>query len=245
MSLLDPSLRILCSKLIPGPGPEPEPRWAGLPFRRSWKTTFCLLLDLLEVLAAAGSMVQVQFSALLAAVSASWGFVQDRTLLLLKRVLLQEAGDDWSLGGLKSRDPDPGLRVLARSVLAAVSGGWLQTVQVEPGGFFGGTRPVPADQDQKPWGVTLRAVGLVVLRSTELQTLDPAGESSRDLDLTPSFKGEELLPASPDWLFLSVLLRGGQCLPGLWTRPQVVGLPGTVQWVSEGPAPLLLDPCSV
>lgn len=185
VSWLDPSLRILCSKLIPEPRPEPELRWTGSTFRRSWRTTFCLLLDLLEVLAAAGSVVgpevcqgPVQFSALLAAVSASQGFVQDRTLLLLKRVLLHKAGDDWSLGGLKSQDPDPDLGVLARSVLAAVRGGWLQTVQVEPGGFFGGTGPVRGDEDQRAGGVTLRAVGLVLLRSTELhvQTLDAAGE---------------------------------------------------------------------
>lgn len=186
MSSFDFSLRTLCSKLLP----EASSCWVGFTFRRSWETTFCLLLDLLEVLTASRLIVgpgfcqgplQVPSSDLLTAISCcTQDFVRTRTLLLLKRVLLQKAGDDWSLGGPRSEDQNSDLRVLSRSVLAAVADGWLQTVQVEPGGFFGGTRPVRGDDGPKPGGVMFRAVGLVLLKSTELQvqTLDAAGESS-------------------------------------------------------------------
>lgn len=197
MSSFDLSLRTLCSKLLP----EASSCWAGFTFRRSWETTFCLLLDLLEVLTASRLIVgpgfcqrplQVQFSALLTTISCcTQDFVKNRTLLLLKRLLLQKVGDDWSLGGLRSEDLNSELRVLSQSVLAAVADGWLQTVQVEPGGFFGGTRPVQGDDGPKPDGVMFRAVSLVLLKSTELQfqTLDAAGESSACLMVAPSAHG--------------------------------------------------------
>ncbi|XP_037549247.1 protein Lines homolog 1 [Nematolebias whitei] len=186
VSSFDLSLRTLCSKLLP----EASSCWVGFTFRRSWETTFCLLLDLLEVLTASRLIVgpefcqrplQVRFSALLTTISCcTQDFVKNRTLLFLKRLLLQKVGDDWSLGGPRSEDLNSDLRVLSQSVLAAVADGWLQTVQVEPGGFFGGTRPVRGDEGPKPDGVMFRAVSLVLLKSTELQfqTLDAAGVDS-------------------------------------------------------------------
>uniref|UniRef100_A0A3Q3ANT2 Protein Lines N-terminal domain-containing protein n=1 Tax=Kryptolebias marmoratus TaxID=37003 RepID=A0A3Q3ANT2_KRYMA len=175
----DFSLRIFCSQLLSEPRTEPA----------SWETTFCLLLDLLEVLTASRfisgpgicrSPPLVQPSALLRTIScSSQNFVKNRTLLLLKRVLLQKVGEDWSLRGPRSEDLNSDPRVLAQSVLAAVKDGWLHTVHVEPGGFFGGTRPVRGDEGQKPGGAALRAVSLILLKSAELQvqTLDAAGEN--------------------------------------------------------------------
>ncbi|XP_037835929.1 protein Lines homolog 1 isoform X2 [Kryptolebias marmoratus] len=144
----DFSLRIFCSQLLSEPRTEPA----------SWETTFCLLLDLLEVLTASRfisgpgicrSPPLVQPSALLRTIScSSQNFVKNRTLLLLKRVLLQKVGEDWSLRGPRSEDLNSDPRVLAQSVLAAVKDGWLHTVHVEPGGFFGGTRPVRGDEGE-------------------------------------------------------------------------------------------------
>ncbi|XP_038162751.1 protein Lines homolog 1 [Cyprinodon tularosa] len=170
----DGSLTAFCSKLLHED--RIEESWSG--------TTFCLLLDLLEALSASGLIcgagvcltcqkIPISHSAaLLMAVSRrSEYFVKKRTLLLLKRVLLQKPGEDWSLegvlsavGGRSSSDR----RVLAQSVLKAVADGWLHSVQVEDAVFFGGARRGRENEGLKGDGTMLRAVSLILLKSVEL-----------------------------------------------------------------------------
>ncbi|XP_008403169.1 protein Lines homolog 1 [Poecilia reticulata] len=184
VAAFDCSLTALCSKLLP------EER-TQVGFGGSWRTTFCLLLDLLEVLTAssfvcgAGLSLRsqripaVQSTALLMTVSCcSDYFVKKRILLLLKRVLLQKLGEDWSLEGValsvrEHRDLHADRCVLAQCVLQAVAADWLQTLQVERAVFFGGREK----EGQKPDGSMLRAVSLVLLKSVELhlQTAAAAG----------------------------------------------------------------------
>ncbi|KAM9764934.1 protein Lines homolog 1 [Menidia menidia] len=173
----DPSLRALTSKLL-----IEDRKEEGSGFGHHRGVTVCLLLDLLEALTAASwiceaevdlgpqTLIQSHSSALLTAVSCSSPyFVKRQILLLLKRALFQKLGEDWSLGGLKPGSGSSDTSVLARCVLTAVANNWLESVQVEPAAFFGGTRQVEAGERQKPGGVMQRAVSLVVLKSVQLQ----------------------------------------------------------------------------
>ncbi|XP_068427837.1 protein Lines homolog 1 [Clinocottus analis] len=184
LAALDFSLNALCSRFLPEEEPErpEEPEDLDLSDRR-WATSCCLLLELLEVLTASGlsccgdavllqsqRATHLRAAPLLAAVSRSPRyFVKRRALLLLKRAVLQTAGEDWALGGGRSRSLlHADTQALARAVLTAVADDWLQSVQVESASYFGGTGRDGGDGGQKPDGVVLRAVSLLLLKSVEL-----------------------------------------------------------------------------
>ncbi|XP_047437210.1 protein Lines homolog 1 [Mugil cephalus] len=182
VTAFDCSLSALFSRLLP----EERKYVPDFTSNKHWGTTFCLLLDLLEVLTAsrlmcgAGACLKSQriththSSRLLTVISCSSEyFVKKRALLLLKRALLQKVGEDWALGellatGLKCENLSSDMSVLVQSVLTAVADNWLQSVQVERAAFFGGTRHTEGAEDQKPDSVILRAVSLIVLKSIEL-----------------------------------------------------------------------------
>lgn len=116
--------------------------------------------------------------------SSTEGFVKKRALLLLKRAVLQKAGEDLALGdmvmtGLKHEHFSDDVSTLTQSVLTAVGANWLESVQVDSVAFFGGTRQ-GGDAPQKPDCVMLRAVSLLLLKSIELriQTAGGTGENA-------------------------------------------------------------------
>ncbi|AWP02064.1 putative protein Lines -like [Scophthalmus maximus] len=183
VAAFEPSLGALCSKFLP------EEKQRGMDFTSCdrWGTTFCLLLDLLEALAASSvicgaglkspRLVHIHSSALLTTISCSPEyFVKKRALLLLKRAVLQKAGEDWASGevlsaGRRHEHFSTDMIKLAQTVLAAVAADWLQSVQVESASFFGGNKH--SDGGQKPDCVMLRAVSLLILKSTELHIQAP------------------------------------------------------------------------
>lgn len=198
LEAFDSSLSDLCSKLLPGEGNEAAPRLMDFTSSRHWGTTFCLLMDLLEVLTASSlifgagvclrsqRLTHIHSSALLTMISSgsSEGFVKKRVLLLLKRAVLQKAGEDWALGdmvitGLKHEHFNDDVSMLTQSVLTAVGANWLESVQVDSAAVFGGTRH-GGDATQKPDCVMLRAVSLLLLKSIELniQTAGGTGEKA-------------------------------------------------------------------
>lgn len=195
LAAFDSSLSALCSKFLPGEGNEAT-RLMDFTSIRHWGTTFCLLMDLLEVLTASSlicgagvclrsqRLTHIHSSALLTMISCSSDcFVKKRALLLLKRGVLQKAGEDWALGdllftGLKPEHFNADMSMLSQSVLTAVAANWLESVQVDSASFFGGTRH-GGDDAQKPDCVMLRAVSLLLLKSMELhiQTAGGTGEN--------------------------------------------------------------------
>ncbi len=197
LAAFDPSLSALCSRFLPEERKEVTQHLVDFTCNRHWGTTFCLLLDLLEVLTASSficgagvclksqRITHIQSAVLLKVVSCSSEyFVKKRVLLLLKRAVLQKAGEDWALGevlftGLKYEHFNSDMSMLAQSVLTAVAANWLQSVQVECASFFGGTRHVRGDEGQNPDCVMLRAVSLLLLKSIELyiQTVGGTGEN--------------------------------------------------------------------
>uniref|UniRef100_A0A8C9XIJ3 Protein Lines N-terminal domain-containing protein n=1 Tax=Sander lucioperca TaxID=283035 RepID=A0A8C9XIJ3_SANLU len=206
LAAFDSSLSTLCSKFLPKERDETTRCLVDHPSSSSsgrWGTTFCLLLDLLELLTACSvicgagiclespRMTYVHSSALLMTISCpSEYFVKKRVLLLLKRAVLQKAGEDWALGevlltGLKHKHFDSDMSVLSQSVLTAVATDWLHSVQVESSSFFGGTRSIRGEEGQKPDCVMLRAVSLLLLKSMELhiQTAGRTGENPVGLQL--------------------------------------------------------------
>ncbi|XP_071346103.1 protein Lines homolog 1 [Trachinotus anak] len=191
LEAFDSGLCALCSKFLP----EERKEVRDFTSSRHWGTTLCLLLDLLEALTASRSMcdaalrsqrlTHIHSSALLTAVRCSSDyFVKKRALLLLKRAVLQKAGEDWVSGGV----PSSGLRyenlscdmsMLAQTVLTAVVADWLESVHVESARFFGGTRR----DGQKPDCVTLRAVSLLLLKSMELHIQTAQTEVDRTIEV--------------------------------------------------------------
>lgn len=159
-------------------------------------STAGLLLDLLEVLTASSLIggagvclrsqrtTMIYSSALLTTVSCSpQYFVKKRALLLLKRAVLQKAGEDWAPAGvlstgLRYKDFHSDMNMLAHSVLTAVAAGWLHSVQVKSASYFGGTKRIRGEEGHKPDCVMLRAVSLLLLKSMELhiQTAGATGE---------------------------------------------------------------------
>ncbi|KAM9366655.1 protein Lines homolog 1 [Symphorus nematophorus] len=199
LAVFDSSLSALSSKFLPEERTEAAQCLMDLrSSSRDWGTTFCLLLDLLEVLTASSVMsgagvclksqrlVYTRSSALLTAVScSSQYFVKKRALLLLKRAVLQKAGEDWAVGGellagLKYELFSSDMSTLAHSVLTAVAADWLQSVQVDAASFFGGTRHIGGDDGQKADCVMLRAVSLLLLKSMELHIHTAAGTAGVD-----------------------------------------------------------------
>ncbi|XP_056135378.1 protein Lines homolog 1 [Lampris incognitus] len=191
-----PCLSSLCSKLLPVEGGH------------CWESAVCFItpghrgatlstfLDLLEVLTATrllcGTTVCLQSQrlayihtpALLRIVHSDCDyFVKKRVLLLLKRTLLQKAGEDMALGEVSAAAPKDenfatDMTTLAESVLQAVHAGWLQYVPVEnAASFFGHASQVCVDGGQKSDYGMLRAVSLVVLKSLEFK-IQCAGETA-------------------------------------------------------------------
>ncbi|XP_037338666.2 protein Lines homolog 1 isoform X2 [Pungitius pungitius] len=192
LAALDASLSALCSKFLP------EERTAGAQCLMDATSTAGLLLDLLEVLTASSliggadlclksqRITIIHSSALLTTVSCSpQYFVKKRALLLLKRAVLQKAGEDWASAGLLStalryNNFHSDMNMLAHSVLTAVAAGWLQSVQVKSASYFGGTKVIRGEEGHKPDCVVLRAVSLLLLKSMELhiQTARATGVDS-------------------------------------------------------------------
>lgn len=146
-------------------------------------TTLCFLADLLEALAAsslicgAGScfrsqkLIHLHSPVLLKMVGcSSEDLVKKRLLLLLKRVVLRKAGEEWisgDLSGLKPEHFDTDVTLLTQSVVAAVGAGWLEGLQVDVCSSFWGSGSSPAEAPQPDY-VLLRAVSLLLLKSMEI-----------------------------------------------------------------------------
>ncbi|XP_040061096.2 protein Lines homolog 1 isoform X3 [Gasterosteus aculeatus] len=191
LAALDASLSALCPKFLP------EERAAGAQCLMDATSTAGLLLDLLEVLTASSLIggagvclrsqrtTMIYSSALLTTVSCSpQYFVKKRALLLLKRAVLQKAGEDWAPAGvlstgLRYKDFHSDMNMLAHSVLTAVAAGWLHSVQVKSASYFGGTKRIRGEEGHKPDCVMLRAVSLLLLKSMELH-IQTAGATGVD-----------------------------------------------------------------
>lgn len=189
----DSSLCALCLQYFPREEPE---RLTERPGSRQWGTTFCLLMDLMEVLTASSGtsaacfclqsqrVSYVHSAALLQAISrCTQSSVRRRALLLLKRAVLQRAGEDWSLGGAPETEPThehlgADVRTLSHAVLTAAAAGWMDGLQVDGASFFGGTRP-GGGQFQGADSVTLRAASLIFLKSMELHSQTAAGTGEK------------------------------------------------------------------
>ncbi|XP_055019131.1 uncharacterized protein lins1 [Boleophthalmus pectinirostris] len=167
----DPTLSAFCSQLLS------VDAGAGC---GGWGVSVSLVLDLLEVLCACRSACEQQGAALSAQcllclctskllILCSSPLLQPepavrrRVLVLLKRALVQRAGEDWTRGqsGLRCSD----VCLLANSVLRVAARGGLKGVLVEGESFFGGTAGSGPSVDN----VTLRALCLVLLKAMELQ----------------------------------------------------------------------------
>uniref|UniRef100_A0A1A7X3F4 Lines homolog n=1 Tax=Iconisemion striatum TaxID=60296 RepID=A0A1A7X3F4_9TELE len=180
VAAFDGSIMILCSKLLPEE--KTETTLDICTFTKSWTTTFCLFLDLLEVLTTSSisceagiclkghRIAQIHFSALLTVISCcSEVFVRKKILLFLKKVLLQKFGDNWFPRDGMSFGLSSDMGLLTQHVVQAVTAGCLERIQAEPAAFFGGVQHIQDDKGPKPDGVMLRAVSLVLLKSIELQ----------------------------------------------------------------------------
>ncbi|XP_017334154.1 protein Lines homolog 1 [Ictalurus punctatus] len=144
----------------------------------------CALLDLVEVLSAARrwhglcSSIQrlafLQTSALLhLTLSNMKEFVKKRALLLLKRILVQRAGEEWGFGDNHSNECDEeyctDLLVMADAVLQEVEAGWLRKFHVKTqASFFGGNKVNVSDGEMKD-AVMLRAVSLILIKCLEIK----------------------------------------------------------------------------
>lgn len=189
LAAFDFSLSALCSRLLSGEGNKAVQHlvdFSSSSSRRHWGTTLYLLMDLLEVLTASRwicgdsvclwsqRLTHIHSSVLLTLISCSSEcFVKKRALLLLKRAVLQKAGEDWALGdvlfpGLKHGHFTAEMNVLTESVLTAVAANWLDGIQVDSGSYFGGIRHAKRGDAQKSNCVMLRAVSLLLLKSMEL-----------------------------------------------------------------------------
>ncbi|KAL2088999.1 hypothetical protein ACEWY4_015898 [Coilia grayii] len=156
-------------------------------------TTLTTFMDLLEALTAArfrlGTCVSsqrllfTQTPALLQLLeSGSQYFVKRHVLLLLKKTVLQRAGEDWLMGAVSSeshRDPylAEDMGTLTEAVLQQVNCGWLRHVPVrDRPSFFGGATELSSAG--RADDVMLRAVSMVLLKSLEYQS--QSGHSKSD-----------------------------------------------------------------
>lgn len=109
-------------------------------------------------------------------------FVKKRLLLLLKRVVLQQAGEEWTSGALAAPSPwnfDTDTTLLAQNVLTAVGANWLEGVQVDISSSFWGTGSPHVDASKLDH-VVLRAVSLLLLKSIQIhiETASREGENT-------------------------------------------------------------------
>lgn len=188
LSRFDSSLSVLCLQLL-----NEDRNGANT---RPFGTTLCFLADLLEALTASSlihaagrcwqcqKLIQLHSSALLKTTScSSEDFVKKRLLLLLKRAVLQKAGEEWisgELSGLKLKHSDADVTLLAQSVVTAVGANWLEGLQLDVSSFWGsGSINVDAS---KPDDVGLRAVSLILLKSMEIhiETASRRGEKGEN-----------------------------------------------------------------
>ncbi|XP_029977883.1 protein Lines homolog 1 isoform X2 [Sphaeramia orbicularis] len=165
----DSSVSSLCSSFL-ADGPEDS------------GTMSCLVLDLLEVLSASGTSLRSQriisthSPALLRMLCCSRMnyFTKKQVVLLLKRALLENLGEDWSVGGrARFERHHADLNELSHHVLQTATPDWFGRVEVQPASFFGGTSRVRGGEE--PDGVMLRSISLVLLKSMVLQIQDGPG----------------------------------------------------------------------
>ncbi|XP_053369455.1 protein Lines homolog 1 isoform X2 [Clarias gariepinus] len=164
----------------------------------------CALLDLVEVLNAARlwhglcSFIQrlafLQTSALLhVTLSDMKEFVKKRALLLLKRILIQKAGEEWGFGESHSKERDEeystDLLMMANAVLQEVEAGWLRKFHIKTrASFFGGNKVNVSDGEMTD-AVMLRAVSLILIKSLEIKTRHGSTQGAhRALDVYPYLK---------------------------------------------------------
>lgn len=182
LGYFDCSLCVLYSKFLPG-----EQRQSDL---SHWGTSFCLLLDLLEVLTAAvggcvpGSSLrslcglQQHSSGLLeASCNVSHFHSRRKVVVLLKRAMLQSVGEDLGLGAswyTESTQNNSDQLQLADSVLTALHQDWLGRLEVDSTCFRrwkdGELRAEGGMQ--RADRVMVRAASLLVLKSVELHFLE-------------------------------------------------------------------------
>ncbi|KAG7468135.1 hypothetical protein MATL_G00139430 [Megalops atlanticus] len=189
------------------------------------QTTFT---DLLEMLTAARVKLQtctmsqrllhLQASVLLQlADSPAHYSVKKKVLLLLKRSLLQKAGEDLCTAELQSSTQGDShliadMWILADSVLESVRSGWVQRISVstQPS-LFGGTGVASPGSREGPDFLMLRAVSLVLLKSLEYKVQHVTQEGDEGTLDIQSYLG-------PLMLFLNQhLTRSHQlCHPCVW-----------------------------
>ncbi|KAG7278117.1 hypothetical protein CRUP_019427 [Coryphaenoides rupestris] len=194
----DAHLTLLVFTFLPGENVDEGP--SGVcDTHRGRGVTLSSLLTLLEVLCASRlrcstgvcthsqRLVYTRARGLIkmAASSSCDYYVKRQVLLLMKRTLLQKAGEDMALGETSAAAPRDehfaaDMEALADTTLRALSADWLQFVPVETttASSFGGSGPGAGQgegQALKPDHVMLRAVGLVVLKSLELALQPGAG----------------------------------------------------------------------
>uniref|UniRef100_A0A4W5JSA2 Lines homolog 1 n=1 Tax=Hucho hucho TaxID=62062 RepID=A0A4W5JSA2_9TELE len=197
LAIFDTALTTAYSQLVPVESPG-HGNSASYPSSNTtdWGTTLTNLLDLLEVLTAArfklsttsvcftsSRLSLVQASALLRIVNSQVHyFVKKQVLLLLKRILLQKAGEDMGFGEASSlthgdEHMTSDILALADDVLQAVHTDWLQCVPVESAAiFFGGTGQLCGGSSDAFDHVMLRAVSLVVLKPLEYKIQSAGGK---------------------------------------------------------------------
>ncbi|XP_062327015.1 protein Lines homolog 1 [Osmerus eperlanus] len=192
LASFDPALSSLCSKLLPGSDVDQTDSALYSSSTANRGATLCTLLDLLEVLTASrvrsGSrgcflsqrLAHTQAPGLLRIVMRPLDyFVKKRVMLLLKRVLLEKAGEDMALANVPAptdRHICSDMNALTSEVLQAVHAGWLQGVPVESGSvFFSGTRQACDGGSDRPDYVMLRAVSLVLLKSLDYKIKSGSG----------------------------------------------------------------------
>ncbi|XP_058257266.1 protein Lines homolog 1 [Hemibagrus wyckioides] len=182
---------------------NPELRHAAENDRNSveLEISVCALLDLVEVLSTARTwhglcsstqrLVFLQTPALLRLTLANMKeFVKKRALLLLKRILVQRAGEEWGFGENHSKERDEkyatDLLVMAESVLHEVEAGWLRTFCVKSrASFFGGSKGNASDGEMKD-AVMLRAMSLILIKCLEIKARHVSAQGAHHaLDVQP------------------------------------------------------------
>ncbi|KAK2869366.1 hypothetical protein Q7C36_001237 [Tachysurus vachellii] len=161
----------------------------------------CALLDLVEVLNAARiwhglcssvqRLVFLQTPALLHLTLTNMKeFVKKRALLLLKRILVKSAGEEWGFGENYSKELDEeyatDLLVMADAMLREVEAGWLRKFRVNSrASFFGGSKSNASDGEIKD-AVMLRAVSLIMIKCLEIKTRHVSAQGAElALDVQP------------------------------------------------------------
>ncbi|XP_051574860.1 protein Lines homolog 1-like [Myxocyprinus asiaticus] len=199
LAVLDAAVTYLYTNILPQDTLEPH----KTKLTNLSKTTYAFF-DLLEVLSAARlrcgvcSSVQrtifIQSQVLLHIMRADVEYlVKKRVLLLLKRILLRRAGDDWALGDVCTAVHEDGrltedMLAMAEAVLQEVDAGWLKDVPVKAqASFFGGNCDVGLSGTQKD-DVMLRALCLILLKSLEINIQFPCVKGAQsNIDIQQYF----------------------------------------------------------